>query len=135
MTKKVIVAIVALASTLTVTAQNAKHPESYNYQRGLEALQKEKRQEAIDYFNKDLLENSKNGYSYSWIAMLRSQDEYYGLALTAADMAIKYLPKKDAEYMIFAYSIRAGVYLHLGDTLKAMADYTTAIKVKPELRL
>ena len=65
--------------------------------------------------------------------MLRSQDEYYGLALTAADMAIKYLPKK--EYMIFAYSTRAGVYLHLGDTLKAMADYTTAIKVKPELRL
>lgn len=62
MTKKVIVAIVALASTLTVTAQNAKRPESYNYQRGLEALQEEKRQEAIDYFNKDLQENSKNGY-------------------------------------------------------------------------
>lgn len=67
--------------------------------------------------------------------MLRSQNEYHGLALTAADMAIKYLSKKNAEYVIFAYSIRAGAYLHLGDTLKAMADYTTAIKVKPELRL
>ncbi|MBO5631780.1 MAG: hypothetical protein J5965_22155, partial [Aeriscardovia sp.] len=115
-----------------VAAQNVKRPESYNYQRGLEALQEEKRQEALDFFNKDLKENPKNGYSYSWIAMLRGQNEEYGRALTAADLAIKYLPKKDAEYVIFAYTTRAGVYLHLGDTIKAMSDYALAIKAKPD---
>ena len=97
-----------------VNAQSVKRPESYNYQRGLEAMQDEKRQEALEFFNKDLKENPKNGYSYSWIAMLRGQNEEYGRALTAADLAIKYLPKKDAEYVIFAYTTRAGVYLHLG---------------------
>jgi clan AA aspartic protease (TIGR02281 family) len=113
-------------------AQNIKRPESYNYQRGLEAMQEEKQQEALDYFYKDLKENPKNGYSYSWIAMLRGQNGEYGRALTAADMAIKYLPKKDSEYVIFAYTTRAGVYLHLGDTVKAMSDYTLAIKAKPD---
>jgi len=115
-----------------VNAQSVKRPESYNYQRGLEAMQDEKRQEALEFFNKDLKENPQNGYSYSWIAMLRGQNEEYGRALTAADLAIKYLPKKDAEYIIFAYTTRAGVYLHLEDTVKAMSDYDTAIKVKPD---
>ena len=119
-------------SIMWVNAQSVKRPESYNYQRGLEAMQDEKRQEALDFFNKDLKENPKNGYSYSWIAMLRGQNEEYGRALTAADLAIKYLPKKDAEYIIFAYTTRAGIYLHLEDTVKAMSDYDTAIKVKPD---
>lgn len=119
-------------SIMWVNAQSVKRPESYNYQRGLEAMQDEKRQEALGFFNKDLKENPKNGYSYSWIAMLRGQNEEYGRALTAADLAIKYLPKKDAEYIIFAYTTRAGVYLHLEDTVKAMSDYDTAIKVKPD---
>ena len=64
--------------------------------------------------------------------MLCGQNEEYGRALTAADLAIKYLPRKDAEYVIFAYTTRAGVYLHLGDTVKAMTDYDMAIKVKPD---
>ena len=119
-------------SIMWVNAQSVKRTESYNYQRGLEAMQDEKRQEALDFFNKDLKENPKNGYSYSWIAMLRGQNEEYGRALTAADLAIKYLPKKDAEYIIFAYTTRAGIYLHLEDTVKAMSDYDTAIKVKPD---
>ena len=104
-------------SIMWVNAQSVKRPESYNYQRGLEAMQDEKRQEALGFFNKDLKENPKNGYSYSWIAMLRGQNEEYGRALTAADLAIKYLPKKDAD---------------LEDTVKAMSDYDTAIKVKPD---
>ena len=32
-----------------MVAQNVNRPESYNYQRGLEAMQEEKFDEAIDY--------------------------------------------------------------------------------------
>ena len=116
----------------SLEAQNVKRPVSYNYQRGLEAMQEEKFDEAIDYFNKDIQENPKNGYSYSWIAHIRLVKEEYGKALTASDLAIKNLPKKDPEYVIFGYSTRAECYLCLGDTVKALADYATAIKVKPD---
>ena len=109
-----------------------KRPDSYNYQRGIEAMQEEKVDEAIDFFNKDLSDNPKNGYSFSWIAHLRLLQEEYGRALTAADLALRYLPKKDEEYIVFAYTSRALTYLNLQDTVKAINDFTAAIKVNPE---
>ena len=130
--KQIIITMMLALGICQVEAQNIKRPESYNYQRGLEAMQEEKVDEAIDYFNKDLQENPKNGYSFSWIAMLRYGNEEYGKALTAADMAIKHLPKKDTEYVVFAYSTRAAVYLSLEDTVKALNDYTTAIRLTPD---
>ncbi len=59
-------------------------------------------------------------------------NEEYGKALTAVELAIKNLPKKDTEYVIFGYSTRAKIYLCLEDTTKALADYSTAIKIKPD---
>ena len=127
------VIILLLSIVICANAQEKKgRPTSYNYMRGIEAVQNEKTEEALEYFNKDIQENPKNGYSYSWIAMLREHNEEHGRALTAADMAIKLLPKKDAEYVIFAYSTRADVYLNLEDTVKAISDLTMAIKVKPD---
>jgi clan AA aspartic protease (TIGR02281 family) len=131
--KKIFLALLLIAWVIIgVYAQSVKRPESYNYQRGLEAMQNKKTQEALEFFNKDIADNPKNGYSYSWIAMLRFENEELGRALTAADLALKYLPKKDTEYVIFAYSTRANVYLNLGDTLKAISDYNLAIKSKPD---
>ena len=130
--RKLFVIVVLLIGLSQVLAQNIKRPESYNYQRGMEAMQEEKVDEALEYFNKDIQENPKNGYSFAWIAHLRLANEEYGKALTAADLAIKNLPKKDPDYVIFGYSTRASCYLCLGDTVKALADYATAIKVKPD---
>lgn len=111
---------------VSITAQD--RPNSYNYQRGVEAIRNENVTEALDYFNKDISENPKNGYSYSWIAMLRNHTEEYGKALTAADLALKYIPKKDVEYVVFCYATRAKVYLNLEDTVKALDDYSSAIR-------
>lgn len=130
--KKITLIMFSLIIACSAIAQEDKRPTSYNYQRGVEAIQKQDLQEALEYFNKDLQEDPKNGYSYSWIAMIRNNSQDFGQALTAADMAIKYLPKKDKDYVIFAYSTRAAVYLSLEDTIKAMDDYNTAIKVKPD---
>ena len=124
------VLIFMLLINITTFAQ--KRPESYNYQRGVEAVQNKNYSEALDYLNRDLNENPKNGYSYSWIAMLRLETEEYGKALTAANQALKYLPKKDTEYMLFGLTTRAKVYLALGDTIKAMDDYATAIHTDPK---
>ena len=124
--------VISLIVGTAVFAQNVKRPESYNYMRGIEAYNKEDMNEALEYFNKDIQENPKSGYSYSWIALIRLQNEEYGKALTAAELAIKYLPKKDKEYIAYSYVTRAGVYLHLEDTVKALNDYTAAIRMYPE---
>lgn len=124
--------LVAISSIATAQDKKTNRPTYYNYLRGVESVQKENTEEALEFFNKDIEENPKNGYSFSWIAMLRLHKKEYGKALTAVNMAIKYLPKKDPEYVIFAYSTRADVYLNLEDTVKALADYDMAIKVKSD---
>ena len=129
---RIVTTLALFTCACCMQAQKVNRPESYNYQRGLEAMQDEKNDEAIDFFNKDLKENPKNGYSLSWIAHLRLLQEDYGRALTAADHALKFLPKKDAEFVIFAYTTRAVTYLNLQDTVKAINDYTAAIKASPE---
>ncbi len=130
MKKEFTITIVLLLVATSLFAQD--RPESYNYQRGMEAMQNENTEEAMEYFTKDVKDNPKNGYSYSWMALLYKLKEDYGQALSAVDLALKYLPKKDKEYVVFAYTTRSDVYLHLEDTTKAIADMTTAIKVDPE---
>lgn len=95
-------------------------------------MQEQKYDEAIEFFNKDIKENPKNGYSFIWIVTIRDYLQEYGQALTAADLALKYLPKKDVDYVAFALSTRAGVYLHLEDSVKALADYNEAVRLKPK---
>ncbi len=127
--------LVVLLSVFTLCANaqdKMNRPNFYNYQRGVEAIQKENTEEALEYLNKEVSDNPKNGYAYSWIAMVRCHQEEYGRALTAADLALKNLPKKDKEYVYFAYETRARIYCELKDTIKALADYSTAIKVSPE---
>lgn len=129
---RILVALCCLLSSMTALGQEVKRPDSYNYTRGVEAIQKEQYQEALEYLNKEVDENPKNGYAFAWIATVRDWNGEYGRALTAVEMALKHLPKKDAVYMAFAYGTRAGVFLHTGDTIKALADYASAIKVQPD---
>lgn len=126
-----LVILFAVAATVTAQVKNER-PTSYNYLRGVEAIQSQNNTEALEYLNKEIEENPKNGYAYSWIAMLRAQQEEYGKALSSANLSLKYLPKKDSEYVYFAYETRARVYVELEDTTSALADYTQAIKVLPE---
>lgn len=116
----------------TALAQKIKRPETYNYQRGFEAMAEENYDEALNYFVKEADANPKGGYAHLMIAGLKLQQEEYGRALMAVDEAIKYIPSKDAEYAANAYRLRASVYLNLEDTAKALADLTTAIKKFPK---
>ena len=130
---KTLLIVIFSVLALGIQAQDKMNrPTSYNYQRGVEAIQKENTEEALEYLNKEISDNPKNGYAFSWIALIRCQQEEYGRAITAADLALKNLPKKDKEYVYFAYETRARIYCELEDTIKALADYSAAIKVSPE---
>ena len=64
------------AVAISATAQDKKgRPTSYNYMRGVEAVQNEKTEEALEFFNKDIQENPKNGYSLRSMSSLHTQQE------------------------------------------------------------
>lgn len=113
-------------------ADNIKRPDSYNYSRGVEAINNNNAEEALDYLNKEINEHPDNGYAFAWIALVRNYNEEFGRALTAANVAVKKIPSKDKEYKAFAYGTRAQVYLNLEDTIQALKDYSQAINIVPD---
>lgn len=129
---KTIILTIVMCLSATVFADNIKRPDSYNYTRGVEAIQNNNVEEALEYLNKEIAEYPNNGYAYSWIAVVRNHLEEYGQALTAVNMAIKKIPSKDKEYISFAYATRAAIYLCLDDTVHALKDYSQAISATPD---
>lgn len=129
--KQFILSILVLCSSV-ILADNIKRPDSYNYSRGVEAINNNNAEEALDYLNKEINEHPDNGYAFAWIALVRNYNEEFGRALTAANVAVKKIPSKDKEYKAFAYGTRAQVYLNLEDTIQALKDYSQAINVMPD---
>lgn len=126
-----ILSIFVLCSSVML-ADNIKRPDSYNYSRGVEAINNNNAEEALDYLNKEIYEHPDNGYAFAWIALVRNYNEEFGRALTAANVAVKKIPSKDKEYKAFAYGTRAQVYLNLEDTIQALKDYSQAINIVPD---
>lgn len=129
--RQFILSILVLCSS-AILADNIKRPDSYNYSRGVEAINNNNAEEALDYLNKEINEHPDNGYAFAWIALVRNYNEEFGRALTAANIAVKKIPSKDKEYKAFAYGTRAKVYLNLEDTIQALKDYSQAINVMPD---
>ena len=129
--RQFILSILVLCSSVML-ADNIKRPDSYNYRRGVEAINNNNAEEALDYLNKEINEHPDNGYAFAWIALVRNYNEEFGRALTAANVAVKKIPSKDKEYKAFAYGTRAQVYLNLEDTIQALKDYSQAINIVPD---
>lgn len=129
--RQFILSILVLCSSVML-ADNIKRPDSYNYSRGVEAINNNNAEEALDYLNKEINEHPDNGYAFAWIALVRNYNEEFGRALTAANVAVKKIPSKDKEYKAFAYGTRAQVFLNLKDTIQALKDYSQAINIVPD---
>lgn len=118
-----------LLSVNNVQAKDKK--ESYNFTRALEEVQKGNKQGAIEYFNKEVAENPHNGYAYMAIAAFHMDNSEYSDARTAAESALKYLPKKDKNSLSQVYLLRSGLLTIECDTTAAYSDLATAIRLNP----
>ena len=59
---KIIICLLYLCSAHAL-AQKVKRPDSYNYTRGVEAIQNNNVEEALKYLNKEVKEYPGNGYA------------------------------------------------------------------------
>lgn len=131
-TVKQLMVLLLCCVSLNTMAKTAERPNSYNYNRAIEALQNDDNDEAFEYFKRELKENPKNGYAQTWIAGLLLDKEEYGVSLTYVNKAFKNLPANDKQFISYAYGVRANIYLNLEDTTSALKDLNTAIANQPE---
>ena len=127
----ILLLVVALCCTLAM-AKDIKRPTSYNYTRAVELYDQDNYAEATDYLNKELADNPKNGYAHLMLGVIAYDTDHYGDGLTAVNEALKYLNKKDNEFMGHAYLLRASIYAELGEQNPALADFAQALKFNPD---
>lgn len=118
---------VSLVSSLVVSAKETT--SSYNFTRGIEEFKNGNVQEALKFFNKELEENSKNGYAHMAIASIHMDNSEYGDARNAVEAAIKLLPKKDKGSLSRAHMLRGQLYGIERDTVAAYSELGTAIQL------
>lgn len=109
-----------------------KYSDSYNFRKGMEALDERDSKKAEDSFRKEIDEHPENGYAYLYLAHIQQHNEEYGKALSSVDNALKYIPKKDKEYKGACHYKRAGIYRALDKYDEAILDYTMAISYNPD---
>ena len=132
MKKALLTMMVALMTTVCVCAQKVKRPDTYNYNRGMELLDNGELDEGWEYLEKELADNPKNGYAYSWMAAVYVEKEQFGNAMTYVDKALKYTPKKDKEYMSMAHAIKSRVHYLLGEMDEAIEHLSECVALQPE---
>ena len=128
--KRTLTLLLLAACALIVCAQ-PKNP-SYNYQRGVEAINNDNDEEGREYLREELDDNPKNGYAYAWLAVTSLNEDETGSAIQMLHMALKYIPKADKYYRAWVYSTLAKIYYDFNDSIKAINYMTQAIKAEPQ---
>lgn len=116
-----------------VSAQDRKELNTSNMSRAIEAYSNGDAAEMRKFLDAEIKSNPKNGYAYSWLALVCCYYDEYGYAVSASDKALQFIPKRDKEYVVFAYTTRARAYVSLGENGKALSDFNAAIKTDPSI--
>lgn len=124
-------AIFLSSLSLAAFAQKDKQ-SSYNYQRGVEAVEKGNLDEGIEYLKKEISSDKNNGYAYGWLQSAYMNKKDYSSSLTMSDMALKHLPQKDKSFIGWVYNARADAFCYLGEREKALDNYNQSIKCCPD---
>ena len=125
------VLLLAVCATI-VCAKEPQRPTSYNYQRGVEAINNDNDEEGQEYLNQELAANPKNGYAYAWLAGVELRKNEIGTAISMLNKAIKYIPKADKYYHAWANKTLSGIYYDLHDSVMCLDYATRAIKSEPK---
>lgn len=129
LSKSLLLLAMSLFAVQPIAAKEEK--QSYNFTRALEEAQQGNMQNALEFFNKEIAENPKNGYAYMAIAALNANDLKYGETRSAIESALKYIPKKDKENRAKLYALRGNILAVECDTAAAYADLAEAIHLDP----
>lgn len=134
MKKQLITALLLVLSVIVGYADDFKRPqmETYNYQRARELIEENKIEDAYTCVRQELADDPKNGYAYLLLGTLYYKDSNYGEALSNYGKALKYIPKKDNDFVAFTHALKGHIYQRMEEYDKALAEYTVAINVTPK---
>jgi clan AA aspartic protease (TIGR02281 family) len=122
-----LILMLCMCSISANAQKHNKYSDSYNFRKGIEALDANDAVGAEASFTKELEEHPDNGYAYLYLSHVHSYNEEYGRALSSINNALQLISKKDKSYKGLCHYERGGIYKALGKYNEAIADFTQAI--------
>lgn len=122
---------IALLAVITQPMAAKDKSVSYNLSRAFEEIQQDNWQSALEYLDKEVKDNPKNGYAYFLISTISMDNSKYSEARNAVESALKYLPKKDKKSLSQIYLVRGELLAIEKDTISAYTDMATALRLNP----
>ena len=113
-------------------AKEPQQPDSYNYKRGCELIEEQQFDEGIEFLNRELSLNPKNGYAMAWMASAYRNKNEKGTAIEFAQNALKNLPRAEKYYAAFTHNLLSDIYWEMNDTVMAFKEIALAIKADPK---
>ena len=132
MKKVVVVMMVALMTTVSVSAQLKKRFDTANFNRGIELVDEGKLDEGLKCFEDELKEHPKNPYAHFYMATVYMDKKQYDYAMTAIDKALKYMPKRNKELRGISHALKACLHESFKEWDEAIEQLTLCLKVLPD---
>lgn len=120
--------LVAMSAMQAFAQTDNRMLDSYNMQSGLKAYQDNDYAKCMEFMDKELEQNPKNGYAMLTKAFVYMTNYQYGQALDLVEKALKFIPKKDKTYTGAALEAYGQVKENLGDSIAALSFYERAFK-------
>ena len=130
--KKFILFFTAILCCAFGFAKEPQQPDSYNYKRGCELIEEQQFDEGIEFLNRELSQNPKNGYAMAWMAYAYRNKNEKGTAIELAHNALKNLPRAERYYAAFTHNLLSDIYWEMNDTVMAFKEIALAINAEPK---
>ena len=132
MKKVVVTMMVALMTTMSVSAQLKKRFDTANLNRGIELVDEGKLDEGLKCFEDELKEHPKNPYAHFYMATVYMDKKQYDYAMTAIDKALMYMPKGHKEIRGISHALKACLHESFKEWEQAVEQLTLCLKVLPK---
>lgn len=108
------------------------YAQTSNYDKAYEFYKADEYDSAMHYFNKALIDNSKNYAAYYFSANINFKQGQHALALTDANIVIKNASKTEIPLLSDTYNLRGKIYFYLKDYHKSIAEYSQSIAMRTD---
>lgn len=92
--KKVITTLVAIIMIAGTALAKVNYTDTYNMNRAYEEAGKENYTGAIEFFDKEIKENPKNGYAHLGKAAIQFEQKHYDEAVTSIQKALPLIEER-----------------------------------------
>ncbi len=117
---------------LVILITNLSFAQSEYYKTAYTAYKDGDSIKALEYFEKDVIENPNSSYAHFYLSVLYARQQKFDVANSHIDKAILYFPETSITMKSKSYAIKGDIEYKLGNYNNTFKNYSLAIQLRPK---